>query len=258
MKYYVIKYKHKLFKIVKLFTVLAAVTLIIFSMIIPCFAAENLSFNLNGCETDKNRLFTVEMTAKCEKTLSAASFEFSYDKSMFEFRSAKADDNDERLAVNELQNKIKAVYLNTDGKNIKNESVVFTLTFKAVKSGEGYIDFNVSDCVSGDIKPLSIGNCTSGKITVNTKSADNKTDKSKPSKSREDKNKSIRNTEQITSSAVTIDELGTLNSFDNQNHRFLIIGIVFGTAAVVTILIIYNIIKHFSKKRIKRKDSSEK
>lgn len=67
-------------KLVSIFSVLLILILSCQSV----FAAENISFELTNCNTSQNRLFSVDMIAKSSTELSAATFEFKYDKNMIE------------------------------------------------------------------------------------------------------------------------------------------------------------------------------
>lgn len=221
---------------------------------IYAFSAEKVSFRLQDCTTDNNRLFTVDMLADCSSTISAASFEFTYDKDMFEFRDAKVTDDESKIAFNELDNKVKVVYLYTNGKNINDGISIFTLTFKSVKEGTGYIDFSVSDCVSGDIKPLDAGNCTSAKITVNSKSISKSESGSKSdNNSKTGGSGKSSKKEETKASDATIDEIGMLNPINNADTRMMIIGIAFGASAIIIAMLAYNI---FNKIKAKKKNNS--
>ncbi len=249
----------------KLFILITTAVFILIS-ITNVSASESVSFELTDCNCNKNRLFTVEMVATCSSPLSAASFEFTYDKSMFEYRSSKVTDVDSQIAVNEIDDKIKAVYLNTYGKNIKNGEVIFTITFKAVKSGVGYIDFNVSDCVNSDVKSISAGKCTSAKITVSGNSSDedensnNKTSKSKNNSSDSENKaakKSSRDKDEAIEAAATADEFGALNPIDDKSTRFLFIGICIGVSILALFLLAFYIGRHTIKKNKNDDDSDE-
>ena len=85
-------------------TLILASALLICCSFVTVFSAAKVYFALNDCSTNNNRLFTVSMTADCDKKLSAASFEFTYDKNMFEFRSAKVSDKTSKITYNELNN----------------------------------------------------------------------------------------------------------------------------------------------------------
>ena len=253
---------HKFIRnIFRLFILIITVVLLSSGSLITAFSSTKVDFVLNDCNCDNNRLFTISMTADSDKKLCAASFEFTYDKSMFEFRSAKLSDKSSKIAYNELSDKVKLVFLNADGINIINGEIIFTLTFKAVKSGTGYIDFFVSDCVDSDINSIDAGKCTSAKITVNSKSEKSGSDKSnisdKSEKSESSGSKSERKKTEETTSVSTYDELGQLNSFDNPNTRLLIIGIVLGASLIAAVMLAYNIFKRIKSNRNKRKNSPD-
>lgn len=253
------KFRRNIFR---LFILIITAVLLSSGSLITAFSATKVDFVLNDCNCDNNRLFAISMTADCDKKLCAASFEFTYDKSMFEFRSAKVSDKSSKITYNELADKVKLVFLNADGININNGECIFTLTFKAVKSGTGYIDFFVSDCVDSDINSIDAGKCTSAKITVNSKSDKNSSDKSnssdKTGKGESSGSKSERKKTEETTSASTYDEIGQLNSFDNPNTRLLIIGIALGASLIAAVMLVYNIFKKIKSNRNKRKDSPDK
>ena len=252
------KFKRNL---LRFFILIVTVVLLSYGSLITAYSANKVDFDLSDYNCDNNRLFTISMTADSDKKLCAASFEFTYDKSMFEFRSAKVSDKTSKIAYNELSDKVKLVFLNADGINIINGESIFTLTFKAVKSGTGYIDFFVSDCVDSDVNSIDAGKCTSAKITVNSKSEKSGSDKSnssdKSEKSESSASKSERKKTEGTTSVSTYDEIGQLNSFDNPNIRLLIIGIVLGASLIAAVMLAYNIFKRIKSNRNKRKNSPD-
>lgn len=252
------KFKRNL---LRFFISIITVVLLSYGSLITAYSANKVDFVLSDYNCDNNRLFTISMTADSDKKLCAASFEFTYDKSMFEFRSAKVSDKTSKIAYNELSDKVKLVLLNADGINIINGEIIFTLTFKAVKSGTGYIDFFVSDCVDSDINSIDAGKCTSAKVTVNSKSEKSGSDKSnssdKSEKSESSASKSERKKTEGTTSVSTYDEIGQLNSFDNPNIRLLIIGIVLGASLIAAVMLAYNIFKRIKSNRNKRKNSPD-
>lgn len=233
--------------------------LIIFSLIISSaagyFSAEAVNFSLKGCSTDKNRLFTVSMEASYSKPLCAASFEFTYDKSMFEFRDVDSNDENTLLKAYETDDSVNVLFLNADGKEIKDGNVIFELTFKAVKNGIGYIDYYVSDCVDENVNSINAGKCTSAEIKVNS------SDKSKGSTEKEgsgsSKSKSVREVSEEDEDIASIDEMGTLNRFDDQNVRFLIIGIALGVSVIAFLGIAMSIFKKFKNSKTNENNSSD-
>ena len=213
---------------------------LIISSTFSVFATDTVSFELTDCNCNNNRLFTVDMVAQSDLKLSAATFEFTYDKSMFEFRSIKAVDEQSQISYNELDNGIKAVFLNAFGQDIKNNEVIFTLTFKSINSGMGNIDFSVSECVSPDIKFIDIGTCTSSTVTVNGNQTTENNHNSGESKSEKETTKSQQSKEEKETTAnSTIDELGILNPVDDWNVRYFIIGICLGIGFIIIVLLIY-------------------
>jgi hypothetical protein len=233
--------------------------IILTSSITSAFAAEDITFKLQDTQCKNNRLFTVNMIAKSEKPLSAATFEFVYDKEMFEYRSIKASDNESQVSANCKNGSIKAVFLNTYGQNIENDTVILSITFKAINEGTGYIDFNVKECVDSDVEWLDIGKCTSSKITV-TPSKSNKisnsssknTTKKNKSDSKKDISKSERVTEPVTTIPSTIYEYGPLNDdIENSNKLLLGIGFMFGCGLIILIILIIMILKKIVAKNNK-------
>lgn len=253
---------HKFRRIIfRLFILIMTVVLLSYGSLITASSANKVDFVLSDCNCDNNRIFTISMTADSDKKLCAASFEFTYDKSMFEFRSAKASDKTSKIAYNELSDKVKLVFLNADGININNGESIFTLTLKAVKSGTGYIDFFVSDCVNSDINSINAGKCTSAKITVNSKSNKSGSDKSNSSdnagKSESSGSKSERKKTEESTSVSSYDEIGQLNSFDDPNTRLLIVGIALGASIIAAGMLVYNIIKKIKSNSDKHKNSPD-
>ena len=224
--------------------------ILIFS-VTSVIASENITFNLQNTQCKVDRLFTVNMIAKCDKPLCAATFEFIYDTEMFEYRSIKVNNNESQISANCKNNSVKVVFLNTYGQNIESDTVIFSVTFKAINVGTGYIDFNVEECVNNDVEWLTVGKCTSSTITVSpSKSQDisNSYSKSKSKKdksdSKKDKSKSERVTEPVTTSESTIDEFGALNNdIENSNKLLLLIGFMFGCGLIILIVLIIMILK---------------
>ena len=233
----------------KRFIVILIAFSILYTSIFTVFASTSISFELTDCTCDINRLFSVEMVAKSDIKLSAATFEFTYDKKLFEFKNIKVKNKESEISYNELNNCVKTVFLNTFGQDIKNGDVIFTLNFKSVKAGNGQIGFTVSDCVSPDIEYIDIGNCTSGNITINDKQS-NVSNSEKSSKTSTDKDKSSKKSKKQTetTSSSTYDELGILNPVDNWILKYFLSGICIGVGSVIIILILYFVPRHIIKK----------
>lgn len=225
---------------------------ITFSAIFSVSASGNINFKLSNAECDANRLVDIEVVANGSQSLSAVTFEFTYDKSMFEFRGTKSNSTIASVKSNELDDSVKAVYLCTDGADISSDTTIFTITFKAIKAGTGYIDFSVFECVDKDVEFMEVGSCTSAKITVNgssqnDKSGNNNSSKSNNSKSSDlsgssDDNKSskrisIRN--ETTTPQATVDNLGTINPINDNKTYYIIIGVFVGILVVSVLAVVF-------------------
>lgn len=222
--------------------------LFVLNTIFSVSASENAGFKLSNAECDINRLFDVEVVAEGENSLCAVTFEFTYDKSMFEFRDAKSDNPNVSIKANEKSDCVKVVYLCSDGADTSNGNTIFTLNFKAIKAGTGYIDFNVYECVNQNVEFMNIDNCTSSKIVVNGSSDDDKSEddvasgsseNSKSSKS--DKGQSTRNDTKndITTSQSTVDNIGTLNSVNSNKGNYIFIGILIGFGIIIVLSFVF-------------------
>ncbi len=241
----------------KIFLILIAICLIVSSSF-SVSAKDTISFELSDCNCDKNRLFTVDMIAHSDIKLSAGTFEFTYDKRLFEFRSIKTFDENSQISYNELDNSVKAVFLNAFGHSLKNDEIIFTITFKSINSGVGNINFSVSECVSPDIKFIDIGTCTSSTVTINNNQKEEQINHTTKPKKENTTTKPQKKEEKNTTSISTIDNLGTLNPVDNWNMRYFVMGICLGVGFVIIVLLIYfislRIIKNIKSKNDESSD----
>ena len=140
--------------------------------IVHVSAADTVSFSADNIECKNNRLIEVNLYAKCDKKLSAATFEFGFDKTILEFRGV-GKPKGTLVEYNEKSNSVKLSYLCKDGADISSKAAVFTLKFKTISEGFSDITYSVFDCADSDIGQMTIGNCTSGKVTVTSKAPDN-------------------------------------------------------------------------------------
>jgi len=199
------------------------------------------------------------MIAQSDIKLSAATFEFTYNQNLFEFRSIKTTDENSQISYNELDNSVKAVFLNAFGQDISSNEVIFILTFKAIESGLGNINFSVSECVSSDVNFIDIGTCTSSTVTINSTKTDEQNNHStKPKKEKETSEIKKSKEENETTSVSTIDELGILNPIDNWNIRYFVMGLCLVIGFVIIVLLIYFISLRIIKNiKNKNHDSSD-
>lgn len=247
------KVNWKILEMKKLVSILSVLLIIILSCQ-SVFAVENISFELTNCDTSQNRLFSVDMIAKSSTELSAATFEFKYDKNMIEFKNIKA--NNSKVKYNELDGSVKVSYLCADGKNINNGDTIFSITFKAISSGNCFVDFSASDCVDSNANFIDVGNCSSANIQIgNSKEENNNSSKSSSASDKNTKNSKSKNSSHTGSaddetSDSEFSDFGLLNNIDDKSTRFLIIGIAIGSSIIAISLIGYLIVKKcLSKKR---------
>lgn len=223
-------------------------------------AADSISFNLADAESKKGRLVEISVEAECSKKLSAALFEFTYDKSMFEFKNVKTSDDNTIVKANELDRCVKAIYLSTYGTDISNTKSIFTITLKALKEGTGYLDFSVYDCVDADVKSMQVGTCTSAEIKITGSGNDSNDNQDKVS---EDNTKSDGKSSKRASSIKestgdsTIDNLGLLNEIEDKNLNYIIIGVAIGVASVILLLCVYMFLRKLEQKFKKKEESTE-
>lgn len=224
--------------------------LITVSTMFSVFAADNIDFKLNNAECNVNRLVEIEVIASSSQRLSAVTFEFTYDKSMFEFRDTKSINTGASVKSNELDNCVKVVYLCTDGTDISNGKAIFTVTFKAIKAGTGYIDFNVYECVDRNVEFMEVGSCTSAKITVNSSSQNNESAYNNSSKSshslkssgnsqnnKASESKSTRI--ETTTSQATVDNLGTINPINDNKYNYIFLGASIGICIILILIFVF-------------------
>lgn len=234
--------------------------LIILSIIIvstsSAFALESVAFSLSDAECKRGRLVEITVSADSSAKLSASRFEFTYDKSIFEFRSVKATNSSSIVKANEVDDCVKVVFANTYGADVSGSQPIFIITLKAVSQGEGTLDFKAFDCVDADINSMNVDTCKSSQITVlagspgdETDDDDNKTAMS-PSKSSNSSvgSKNGKNST-VSDGESTIDNLGLLNSLENRNVYYIIIGIAVGVVAVILIAGIFVLAKFIRNKR---------
>ncbi len=242
----------------RLITSILIIIFATYALGLSAFAAENsVNFELSDESAKPGRLVTFEMKAKSSEKLCAASFEFTYDSSMLEYRSSKVKDKESKIKANDTGGKVRLIFLNSNGKNISSGEVIFTLTFKAVSEGSSFVDFTVKQCVDDEVNWIDAGYCKSASIKVskNINEADKsksdlESDKKKNNKSSSVKSK--RSAQSNVETTATFDEWGNLNPIDDKNIRYLYIGLAGGASFVSLAILAYAVIK-----RIKGKNKKE-
>ena len=80
-------------------------------------AADTISFSADSIECKANRLIEVSFNAACDRKLSAAAFEFSFDNSVLEFRGV-GKPNGTAAEYSEKTGSVKISYLCENGADI--------------------------------------------------------------------------------------------------------------------------------------------
>lgn len=171
---------------------------------------------------------------------------------MIQFKEADADNA--KITCNDVGDTIKAVYLCTNGKELDGD--IFTVKFKALKSGKCRIGFTVYDCVNSNAEFIEVDKCTAGEIIISgSDSADTDNNSSANNGKANNSNKkksSVGETETEDEATPSIVDFGILNSVEDINIRILFIGIAIGVSVVILAFVAY-----FTLKRLRNKKSSK-
>lgn len=250
--------------------ILSVILLIMLLSIIHVSAADSVSFSADNIECKNNRLIEVNINAECGKKLSAATFEFSFDKSILEFRGVGTP-NGTIVEYNEKTDSVKLSYLCKNGAEISTKAAVFTLKFKSINEGFTDISYSVYDCVDSDVEQLSIGSCTSGRVTVSAKAPDSvgtveksgsasaKTQKSTSGSTKSSKSsKALSASENDSTTSPSINNFGTFDSAVQRDNDKLTPIIVLCASVVICTAFIGFILFRVSviRKTQKRKDDN--
>ncbi len=202
--------------------IISVIMLIMLLSAIHVSAADSVSFSLDSIECRNNRLIEVNFNAECGKKLSAATFEFSFDKSILEFRGVGTSSGTV-VEYNEKSNSVKLSCLCKDGTDISSKSAIFTLKFKSINEGSTDISYTVFDCVDSDVQQMMIGSCSSGRVTVTAKASDSvgTVEKSDSTSKKNAKNTSGTSKSSKTSKSVSSSETdSTTLSHNNSPSTF--------------------------------------
>lgn len=230
---------------------LMIVTIFVFISAVSVFAVDNtVTFKTVDTECKKGRLFTVDIIAKSSDKLSAVLFKFSYDRSLIEYRSVSTT-ADSMVYGYDTGSTVNVSYLCKDGKNISDDTVIFTLKFKALEVGKTDLLYTAYDCVNSAVQDLQISQCTSGTLSIKEQGLELKNDAD---------NLDVDESEIIYDDSKdgvtsTLDELGILNGKFSDNGIFmLVVGILSGLAVAVLCFMLYLFI---IKRKIKSKAEKE-
>ena len=242
--------------------------ILILLSVFPASASGTVSFETGSITCKNNRVITVELTAHGNGKLSAAIFEFYFDKSVLEFRGTDSPDGT-LTEHTETEKGVRVCFLCSDGKALSGQNALFSLSFKSVAEGESEIGFTVKDCADSDAQWMSVGSCTAGTVTVSSRADDSAgtTEAKQPKKqsaassaeskgsSKNSASKSDGEEDQQLTEKPTIHDLGKLNSVEETApDSFTPIIVLCASAAVAAAVIGFIIYQIKSKKK---NDSSD-
>lgn len=138
--------------------------LLILSSVLFVSAADSVSFALGSVDAENNRLVSVGVYADSDSPFSAAVFDFSFDKTILEFRGVDSDVNT-TTKYNPTNDGVRVVYLCTDEIAPSNRNI-FKLDFKTLKEGRADVSFSVRDCADSGGEFLEVGSCSGAQINV--------------------------------------------------------------------------------------------
>ena len=198
---------------------------------------------------------------KCDNSdlLAAGIFEFTYDKSILEFRGTECDDGI-KVKYNESDNNIKLVYYNQSEISVES-GVIFKIKFKTHDYGEAEITYKAYQCVDNTPNDINAGKCGAGNINVKpnavetenvsgSKSSSAASEKDKPAKDKKTKDKSSKNSgsgdddDSDDPDKPALDDLGEINDVEeNPGSNALLYFILIGIGALILALTVIQIIK---------------
>ena len=235
--------------------------ILIFCITFSASAAETVNFSLQSAEAKKDRIVTLDLKCDNSNALAAGIFEFSYDKSILEFRGTECDDGI-KVKYNESDNYIKLVYYNQSEISVES-GVVFKLKFKTLDYGEADITYKAYQCVDNTPNDINAGKCGAGSINVKpnavetenvsgskSSSAASEKDKSTSQKDKKTKDKSSQtggsedDDDPDDPDKPALDDLGEINDVEeNPGSNALLYFILIGIGVLILTLTVIQIIK---------------
>lgn len=235
--------------------------ILIFCITFSASAAETVNFSLQSAEAKKDRIVTLDLKCDNSNALAAGIFEFTYDKSILEFRGTECDDGI-KVVYNESDNNIKLVYHNQSERSVES-GIIFKIKFKTLDYGKAEITYKAYQCVDNTPNDISAGKCSAGNINVSpnavetenvsgltSSSAASAKDKSTSQKDKKTKDKSSKNSgsgdedDSDDPDKPALDDLGEINDVEeNPGSNALLYFILIGIGALILALTVIQIIK---------------
>ena len=236
--------------------------ILIFCISFSASAAETVNFSLQSAEAKKDRIVTLDLKCDNSNALAAGIFEFTYDKSILEFRGTECDDGI-KVKYNESDNNIKLVYYNQSEISVES-GVIFKLKFKTLDYGEADITYKAYQCVDNTPNDISAGKCSEGNIKVKpnavetenvsvlkSSSSASEKEKSTSQKDKKTKDKSSKNggsaaddDDSDDPDKTALEDLGEINDVEeNPGSNALLYFILIGIGVLILTLTVIQIIK---------------
>ena len=250
----------------RFFTVLFLLTIL---SVFSASAAGSVSIETGSVTCRSNRLVEVPVTAQGSGKLSAALFEFTFDKAVLEYRDIHTPEGSEVVCA-EKSYGIRLSYLCTDGVPLAEQTTLFSVEFKTLAEGDGAISFRVMDCTDSDAQWMDVGSCLAGTVTVSSSADDSigkaeSQPKQKAASSAESKESSksgaskssAKAKDKQTTTASPVQDLGKLNSVvEREADKATPIIVLCASAAAAAAVIGYIIFQIKSKKKDNSSDDN--
>ncbi len=248
----------------KLFSITLILIAVLQISLTSAFATESVSFEMQNADMKPNRLFSVALSAKSVNRLSAATFEFTYDPDYIEFRKVKTVNNGSKIQVNKKSDKVKVVFLNSDGQNISDGSEILSFTFKTLKTGTTYIDYTVEQCVNSDVNFIDVESCTASCVRIyknasGTVSGGSSSSSNKNSTQATGKNGKSKHPTEPTTVNASDDKYIDYNPIKDKQIKFFLAGMGITAGCLAVLAVAYAIGKKSAQKKAeKEKNHNDK
>jgi len=136
----------------------------IFASVVIINAENSVSVRSGDVKVNNNRLFDVDIYVDSSFSFTAATFEFSYDNRMMEYREVSTEVSGGMVRATDKESKVKAIFLKNDGVSANGEVKLFSVKFKSIAEGSCNVAISMYDVV--DNNAMSTNNETSTQIVV--------------------------------------------------------------------------------------------
>jgi len=150
--------------LLKRFIAIVLCLVTIFASVVIINAENSVSVRSGDVKVNNNRLFDVDIYVDSFFSFTAATFEFSYDNRMMEYREVSTEVSGGMVRATDKESKVKAIFLKNDGVSANGEVKLFSVKFKSIAEGSCNVAISMYDVV--DNNAMSTNNETSTQIVV--------------------------------------------------------------------------------------------